>query len=262
MVDDATLTTHTIKKYGWIPDLPDMRDHLYAAPQPTMLTLPTKIDLRPQCPPVYDQGQLGSCTGNAIGAAVQFDRAKQSAKPDFVPSRLFIYYNERDIEHTVAQDSGAMIRDGIKSISKVGVCPEPEWPYVIEQFAQKPPAGAFKDAKKYKAVSYSRLVQTTAQMKGCLASGYPFVFGFTVYDSFESEAVAESGVVPMPQTSEQVLGGHAVLAVGYDDQTQRFIVRNSWGNNWGMAGYFTIPYAYLADDNLAEDFWTVRLIAH
>ena len=261
MADDINLRTHTIKKFGWIPDLPDMRDHMYAAPQPTMLTLPTKIDLRPGCPPVYDQGALGSCTGNAIAAAVQFDRAKQALKPDFVPSRLFIYYNERVIEHTVAQDSGAMIRDGIKSISKLGVCPEPEWPYDINQFAKKPPAAAFKHALAYKAVSYSRLVRTAAQMKGCLASGYPFVFGFTVYESFESEAVAKTGIVPMPQASEQVLGGHAVLAVGYDDQTQRFIVRNSWGTGWGMAGYFTMPYTYITDSNLADDFWTVRLIA-
>jgi C1A family cysteine protease len=261
MADDTNLRTHTIKKFGWIPDLPDMRDHMYAAPQPTMLTLPTKIDLRPSCPPVYDQGALGSCTGNAIAAAVQFIRAKQALQPDFVPSRLFIYYNERVIEHTVAEDSGAMIRDGIKSISKLGVCPEPEWPYDINRFAKKPPAIAFKHALKYKAVSYSRLVRTAAQMKGCLASGYPFVFGFTVYESFESEAVARTGVAPMPQASEQVLGGHAVLAVGYDDQTQRFIVRNSWGTGWGMAGYFTLPYTYLTDSNLADDFWTVRLIA-
>ena len=262
MADEATLRTHTIKKFGWIPDLPDMRDHMYAAPQPTMLSLPAKVDLRPTCPPVYDQGALGSCTGNAIAGAIQFDRAKQAAKPDFVPSRLFIYYNERVIEHTVAQDSGAMIRDGIKSVSKLGVCPEPEWPYDISKFAAKPPATAFKDALKYKAVSYTRLVQTAAQMKGCLASGYPFVFGFTVYESFESEEVAKTGVVPMPQASEKVLGGHAVLAVGYDDTTQRFIVRNSWGTGWGMKGYFTIPYAYVTDNNLADDLWTVRLVAH
>ena len=98
-------------------------------------------------------------------------------------------------------------------------------------------------------------------MKGCLASGYPFVFGFSVYDSFESEAVARSGEMPMPQPTERLLGGHAVLAVGYDDATQRFIVRNFWGRKWGMAGYFTMPYGYMTDSNLADDFWTIRLIA-
>jgi C1A family cysteine protease len=256
------LIPHKIQRYGWKPDLPDFRDHMYSAPQPVVAALPPKVDLRPQCPPVYDQGQLGSCTGNSIAGAIHFDRKKQGLSPDFIPSRLFIYYNERVIEHTVSQDAGAMIRDGIKSISQVGVCPEtPDWPYDITKFAQKPPAQALSDALHHKAVSYQRLVNTLPQMQGCLASGYPFVFGFSVYASFESQAVAQTGVVPMPQPNEQLLGGHAVLAVGYDDASQRFTVRNSWGPNWGMAGYFTIPYAYLTDSNLADDFWTVRTIA-
>jgi len=109
-------------------------------------------------------------------------------------------------------------------------------------------------------VTYSRLTQSLSQLKGCLASGYPFVFGFTVYDSFESQQVAQTGVVPMPAAGEGVLGGHAVLAVGYDDTQQRFIVRNSWGTGWGMQGYFTMPYAYLTEQNLSSDFWTVRLV--
>ena len=142
------------------------------------------------------------------------------------------------------------------------MCPEtPDWPYDITKFAQKPSAQALSDALHHKAVSYQRLVNTLTQMKGCLASGYPFVFGFSVYASFESPTVAQTGVVPMPQPNEQLLGGHAVLAVGYDDAQQRFTVRNSWGPNWGTAGYFTIPYAYLTDGNLADDFWTVRTIA-
>ncbi len=264
MALDPELRSHKVQKYGWIPDLPDIRDHMYAAPQPVLATLPPLVDLRPQCPPVYDQGQLGSCTGNAIAGAVQFVRmnAKPPLTPDFVPSRLFIYYNERVMEHTVRQDSGAMIRDGIKSISKLGVCPEtPDWPYVVAKFAQKPPKPAFKHALQHKAVSYTRLINSVQQMQGCLASGFPFVFGFSVYASFESQAVAQSGIVPMPQAGEQQLGGHAVLAVGYDNSQQRFIVRNSWGTGWGMAGYFTIPYAYLTNNNLADDFWTVRLVA-
>ncbi|MGA2107622.1 MAG: C1 family peptidase [Syntrophorhabdales bacterium] len=251
---------YKIKRYGWTPDLPDHRDHLFAAPFAVLQQLPTSIDLRKQCPPVYDQGELGSCTANAIGAAMEFERMKQGFQ-DFMPSRLFIYYNERVIEGTVASDSGAQIRDGIKSVGAQGVCPESEWPYDVAQFATKPGPQCYADAIKDKAVLYQRLSYNLNQMKGCLASGYPFVFGFTVYDSFESQEVAKTGVAPMPQTGEQTLGGHAVLAVGYDDGQQRFIVRNSWGTGWGMEGYFTLPYAYLIDSNLADDYWTIRLVS-
>src|SRR6059036_708145 len=137
----SLITTHTrkIKRYGWIPDIPDQRDLLYAAPPAFLRALPPRVDLRAQCPPVYDQGQLGSCTANAIGGAIQFDEMKQKLPNPFAPSRLFIYYNERDIEGTVASDSGAMIRDGIKSVNTLGACPENEWPYDITKFTQKPP---------------------------------------------------------------------------------------------------------------------------
>ncbi len=257
----APATPYKIQRYGWIPDLPDARDHLYAAPMAVTAALPPKVDLRPHCPPVYDQGQLGSCTANAIGAAIQFDRMKQKLSPNFIPSRLFIYYNERVIEGTVSTDSGAQIRDGIKSVDKQGACPEPDWPYDISKFTMRPPKADYKEALHDRAASYSRLVQNANLLKGCLASGYPFVFGFTVYESFESPEVARSGVVPMPSTGEKALGGHAVLAVGYDDSTQRFVVRNSWGTGWGMSGYFTMPYQYVTDSNLADDLWTIRLIA-
>jgi C1A family cysteine protease len=208
---------------------------------------------------VYDQGQLGSCTANAIGAAFEFELVKQSL-PDFMPSRLFIYYNERAMEGSVSTDSGAQIRDGIKSVAKQGVCPEPMWPYVIAKFRTKPPKPCYVEALKHRVSLYQRLVPTLNQLKGCLASGYPFVFGFTVYDSFESPAVAKSGHAPMPAPAEAVIGGHAVMAVGFDDSKQWFIVRNSWGTTWGMKGYFTLPYAYVTDPNLADDFWTIRLI--
>ena len=247
--------------FGWVPDLPDQRDFLYAAPVANMAALPTSMDLRSQCPrTVYDQGQLGSCTANAIAGALQFEQIKQSLHT-FIPSRLFIYYNERVMEGTVGTDSGAQIRDGIKSVGSIGAPPETDWPYAINEFAVKPPTKAYKDAPLGKALQYQRVPQVLTQMKGCLASGYPFVYGFTVYESFESPQVAQTGVVPMPAAGEKVLGGHAVLAVGYDDSSQRFIVRNSWGPGWGMGGYFTVPYAYLTDNNLSDDFWTVRLVA-
>jgi len=248
-----------IRHYGWIPDVPDQRDHLYAAPSQYLTALPAATDLRKKCAPVYDQGQLGSCTANAIAGAVEFDRLKQKLH-DFVPSRLFIYYNERKIEGTVPIDSGAMIRDGIKTVASDGVCPEPEWPYVIAKFATRPPAKCYRDAKLDRAVSYQSIVPNVNQMKGCLASGYPFIYGFTVYESFESEAVARTGHAPMPGWSERAVGGHAVMAVGYDESKQWFLVRNSWGTGWGMKGYFTMPYAYLVQPGLSQDFWTIRLV--
>lgn len=253
---------HTIQRYGWIPDLPDQRDHLFSTPPAVHAALPRKVDLTSACPPVYDQGQLGSCTGNGIAAALEFDQLKQGLPDPYTPSRLFIYYNERVIEGTVSTDSGAMIRDGIKSVGHTGACREEGlWPYDISQFAVEPSAEAYADAKNHTAVSYQRVTRSLSQLKGCLAAGYPFVFGFSVYESFETSEVASSGHAPLPAASEQLLGGHAVLAVGYDDAHHRWICRNSWGTGWGKAGYFTLPYAYLTDHNLSSDFWTIRVVA-
>jgi C1A family cysteine protease len=248
-----------IKGYGWNRDMPDGRDLMYAAPPEVVTQLPTKIDLRSGCPDVYDQGQLGSCTANSIGAALEFDQIKQGETP-FTPSRLFIYFNERTIEGTVTSDSGAQIRDGVKSVNQSGAPPETDWPYDISKFADKPPQQAYDDAAKHKSILYQRVTQTLPQLKGCLAAGYPFVFGFTVYESFESQEVASTGEAPMPKAGEKQLGGHAVMAVGYDEDQQRFIVRNSWGPGWGMKGYFTLPYPYLLQDTLSSDFWTIRSV--
>jgi C1A family cysteine protease/GH25 family lysozyme M1 (1,4-beta-N-acetylmuramidase) len=261
-----------IARYGWKPDLPDQRDHSYAVPTAVLKTISGMVDLRPQCPPVYDQGQIGSCTANAIAAALEFDMMKQNL-PSFTPSRLFIYYNERNMEGTVPLDAGAYIRDGIKSVASQGDCPESEWTYdatPAEQPSNLFPPGAkaatapspqcYADAIFHKAMSYQTVDQNLADMKGCLSSGYPFVFGFTVYPSFESDDVARSGNVPMPGADEAPIGGHAVMAVGYHDSQNVFVVRNSWGPLWGMAGYCYMPYAYLLDDNLSDDFWTIRIV--
>lgn len=242
--------------YGWVPDLPDQRDILYGAVQAVPARLPPSVDLRPGCSPVENQGQLGSCTGNSIAGAVEFLERKDGVR--FVNvSRLFIYYNERVIEHTTKSDSGAMIRDGIKTVVKQGVCSERKWPYVITKFAVKPPVACYQEALQHQVISYQRIL-TVDEMRACLAQGFPFVFGFTVYESFQSQQVAQTGVVAMPQPGERVVGGHAVLAVGYNDGDRQFMVRNSWGAGWGLSGYFTMPYDYLANRNLSDDMWTIR----
>ena len=251
---------HSSKKYsyGWLPDVPDHRDLLYAAPNAIVRKLPTKIDLRTKCPQVYDQGALGSCTANALGAAFQFGQIKQSI-PDFLPSRLFIYYNERVLIHSVLSDSGAFIRDGIKTMNLQGVCNEKDWPYLTDQFAVKPPQKLYEKATTNQVLSYLRLNNANLiQLQACLAEGFPFVFGFTVFESFQS--IGKNGIMPMPKIKEQRLGGHAVMAVGYDEKKSVFIVRNSWGKSWGDQGYFYMPFTYINDINKADDFWTIRLV--
>jgi C1A family cysteine protease len=247
-----------IKTYGWIPDLPDARDHVYKVAKP--IALPPSMDLRSHCPPVIDQGQLGSCTANALANAHLYEQLQQRVPVAFLPSRLFIYYNERVLEHTVKSDSGASLRDGIKTVNKQGVCPETMWPYVTRKFAVKPSAKCYKTALTHQVVDYQAIPRTLDQFKTCLASGFPFVFGFSVYESFESAEVAKTGLVPMPQSGEAQLGGHAVMAVGFDDAQQRFIVMNSWGTGWGLQGFFLMPYAYLMNAGLSSDFWTIRMV--
>ncbi|MCX5686476.1 MAG: C1 family peptidase [Candidatus Omnitrophica bacterium] len=235
--------------YGWLPDIPDQRDYLYGAIRP-VIRLPDKVDLRDLCSAVENQGDLGSCTAQALAGNIEFLDNKLDALYTDV-SRLFIYYNERALIDTIEYDSGASLRDGIKTLKNDGVCHEENWPYLISKFDKKPPKKCYAEAKQHLVQSYHR-IHTLGEMFTCLAEGYPFVFGFTVYESFESAKVKKTGVVNMPKKGEVALGGHAVMAIGYDKAKKRFLVRNSWG----IDGYFTMPFEYL--ETLAEDFWTIR----
>ena len=217
---------------------------------PGLATL-TTVDLRPKLPPVYDQGQLGSCTANALVAAFQYE------KPSFMGSRLFLYYNERLLMGSVHYDSGATLADGIKCLKTYGVCAEKEWPYVISAFTKKPPAQCYKNALLNRAVTVTNIIQTGAGMRASINAGFPFVVGFMVYASFESPQVNATGIIPMPSPRERMLGGHAVLICGYNDKKQWWIARNSWGTSWGDKGYFYLPYAYLLNRNLASDLWNI-----
>ena len=242
--------------YGWLPDIPDHRDFMYQGIKPKKLRLPSSVDLREHCSAVENQGALGSCTANALAGNIEFLEIKFNAVSTYVDvSRLFIYYFERAIEHTVDTDSGAMLRDGVKSLNVNGVCPESMWPYIIKNFAKMPYADVVEEAQGHTISSYHRLT-THSDRLTCLTEGFPFVFGFAVYESFESQQTARTGIAQMPKKDEPMVGGHAVLAVGFDQPSKRFIVRNSWGTGWGMDGYFTIPFEYL--DTMADDFWTIR----
>jgi C1A family cysteine protease len=240
-----------------IPDLPDKRYLIFKLPTRKFVRFPPSVDLREYCSPVEDQGELGSCTAQALVGALEYLENKTQGQGQYTDySRLFLYYNERVYINTELEDSGAIIRDGIKSLNRKGICEETLWPHDISKFAEKPPKACYTDARAHKTVSYQRL-NTFDQMKACLASGYPFIFGFTVYESFMwSENM---GTIPMPDiVSESVIGGHAVLAVGYNEQDKRFLCRNSWGTKWGERGDFTMPYAYVKDRDLSDDFWTIR----
>ena len=250
----------TVKRYGWKPDLPDHRDFKWILPLSTPLPPAVDLSLDPTEPPIYNQGEEGSCTANAIGALFQAELRKQGL-PDFMPSRNFLYYNERAMEGDVNQDGGAQIRDGMKSIATLGICSETDWPYDPNQMATKPSADCYQKALANVVKIYQRVDQNPQSLKGCLAQGFRFVLGISIFESFESGSVASTGLVPMPGPNESCLGGHAVACVGYDDVTKMFKCRNSWGPAWGLSGFFLLPYDYVMNPGMSSDFWTARLVS-
>lgn len=247
------MTNHA---FGWKPDLQDQRDYKFSSIR-TVVELPKSIDLRKRCSKVEDQGNIGSCTANsAIGLLEFLDAVPDNTYVNL--SRLFLYYNTRLIEGSQGYDSGCTIRDAMKSLNTYGVCPESRWPYTTSKYKVKPNATSYKDALRRVVKNYYSL-RTLGEIKASLAQGKPVVFGFTVYEEFDSEETARTGVAEMPGPNEAVLGGHAVLAVGYDDNDDggRLIVRNSWSEAWGKKGYFTMPYQFVTS-GIASDFWTVE----
>lgn len=250
-----------MRKYGWIRDLPDIRDVYAREKFPSYVAkLPVAWDVRDPDIPVLDQGDLGSCTANAIVTAFMHSQKHQGLDL-FTGSRLFLYYNEREMLGTVEYDSGAIIRDGMKAINRQGLCPEEDWEYIPKRFTQRPPDHAYSHALKHQSIQYLRMYQTPRYIKMALYNGFPVIFGFMVYESIESEKVAKTGVIPFPQKKKEVaLGGHAVIIVGYDDNTRLFTIQNSWGESWGDKGYGYMPYAYVLDRKLSSDFWILRTV--
>lgn len=248
------------RRYGWKRDLPSPfypeHMHLDLAAKPIL----PETDMRPSWPEPYDQGALGSCTGNGLGGAVHYV-LKHAGKvsSSWLPSRLFIYYNERAREGTISEDSGANISDGIKVIQHNGVPDELFCPYDVNRFTQRPSTSAFSAALQHRAISVGKLKQTHADLRTALSQGYNIVFGFTVFESFESQDVADTGIVPMPTAGESMLGGHCMVLVGHSDSRNRYIGRNSWGSSWALGGYCEFPYEYIESEHLASDFWIVKV---
>jgi len=250
--------TRTQHAYGYRRDRLDHRD-LILHDALTVGPLPAHVDLRETGHldfPVSDQGQLGSCTANAIAAGIRYAELAQREPHPIEPSRLFIYFEERRREGTTDSDAGAELRSGLKVAAK-GYPAESLWPYDIGRFAERPPMSAYQAARHEHVTRYYRVPTSPLAMKGALALGYPVVIGFAVYAGLESNAAARTGMVPMPDPHEAPIGGHAVLLTGYDDSSRLWTCRNSWGD-WGDGGYFHAPYGYLDSPSFASDFWTMR----
>jgi len=254
--------------YCWRPDNTDLGDEYKRYKRNIVSTNLTRVvNNVAHCGPVLDQGELGSCTANAIAGAYTYrynleNNTLAGSATEFLPSRLFVYYNERRMEGNVKTDAGAEIKDGIKSIKKLGACPESMWPYDISKFTEKPPTECYDEAKEcHHATEEHRVVKTLDSLKGCLETGRVFAFGFVVFESFEDQSKWTGAVMPLPAKGEKVLGGHAVLCVGYDDDKKSFLVRNSWGAKWGLEGNFYMPYEFMTgtfnlhDFDLKETHW-------
>ncbi|BDD79682.1 hypothetical protein [Burkholderia phage FLC9] len=261
----------TISKYNRKKKTQDDRDFVYEGHKRFGdAAIPPKADLTPYLGPVFDQDQLGSCTANACAGALEYEENIQAANDNAVClSRLFLYWNERNLEGTVDQDSGGEIRDVVKVAAKYGAPLETTWPYNEDKFTVKPSLEAYNEGLQHRALKYEAVPQDLTAFKHVLAVlNRPILIGITVFDSFESDETIASGVVPMPKHHENCVGGHAVLCVGYDDEKQAFLVRNSWNTIYPPAwpgskekGSFWLPYEYMMNPELAEDFWVITQIS-
>jgi C1A family cysteine protease len=267
--------------YGYKKDVgTDHKMFSFVRNHPQAIQLPPKTNLIEKFRDVledaqlpYDQKTLGSCTSQSLAFAFMYDELSQHNKALFMPARLFIYYNERNLEGTTDQDSGAQISDGVAVLKKYGVCEESLWPYDCSRFTVKPSDECYSQGLQSRLLSAQKLTNDLDQIKSALVAGHPIVFGFSVYESFESEQVASTGIMPIPRDTEKLMGGHAVVIVGYDDAKQGVLVRNSWGPEWGTCavegdahkGYFWMPYTFLTGTNTngqpyCTDFWTLGQI--
>ena len=241
---------------NWVTDKVDKRDYIF---RPYLVYAQSqKVDLRQYCPPIQNQGSLGSCTGYSIGSAIEILNRKQNKQ--HLVSKLFIYYNERLLEGTVLYDRGAYIRDGLKAVNRYGAPLDGLWPYIIKKFAVQPSKQAYDDAIKRRVTVYERCPDFNSVI-AALNQHKPVVVGFYVYSSFLK--INRTGIMPYPIVGRELfLGGHAVCLVGYDMAKQTFIARNSWGTAWGDGGYFYMPFKVIQNPQMSSDFWTMSVVTN
>jgi len=242
---------------GWHPGRPHVGDKWLRFYPKQLAALPTTNARFSTLSPIWNQGQAGSCTAHGILRGYHFAAKKAGADVPML-SRLMLYFDERSIEGTTAQDAGAAISDGLATISKQGVCPESEWPYDLNHLYDAPPSQCYADAVKHEALDHAQVQVDLNQVKGVLAAGYPVIVGFTCYESLESATTAASGIVPLPGNFERQIGGHCVCLNGFWDDNQGLIgFDNSWGTSWGKSGSGFFPYQWF-NQNLMSDFWVIH----
>jgi C1A family cysteine protease len=244
------------KHFGWIPDSKDERDRKYSLKR--SVNLLSKVDFRDRFPRVWNQETLGSCTAHAVGAACLYQDIYDEDSSITVPSLLYIYYMTRALEGSIGIDAGATIRNTVKAVVKFGYPLDDLWPYKISDFSKRPDENVIRSAAREKVSYYERIDRDLSHIQEVLSRSDPIVLGFTVYDSIYGQDVEKTGVIPIPKKKEKVLGGHAVLACGYDNERQALIIRNSWGEDWGEKGYGYLPFDYISDPKLSADFWTIH----
>jgi C1A family cysteine protease len=249
------------RHFGTGRDSESSLDWHYRPHSSVVRRLPAVVDLRRHCPPVYDQLHLNSCSANAIAAALRYDEIKEGRPHVPSPSRLFIYYNERVKAGVVDTNSPVSLRYGYGCVATFGSCPDAMWPYQVRRFRRPPTPSCFRAARRHRAIAYYRIRRSMAQLRACLAEGFPFVMALAVHASMMGRDVRRTGLVPMPTPHDRLRGGHAVLAVGYDHARKLIIFRNSWGRGWGDRGYGYLPYHFVASPVLTWDFWTMRRVS-
>jgi len=240
-------------QFGWNPQAPDYRDYKFTAP---LKALPKSTNRLTTSLPIYDQQRLGACVSCGCARLWQHRRLMERQGCSMA-SRLFIYYQGRAIEGTIPWDSGLWVRDGMKVLAKWGAPYETEWPYNIRRFTWKPPTTAYKKALNDIALEYRAVQPNLNALKAALAAGNPIVGGFSVFSSFVSDYVARTGLMPMPKKGEARLGGHCVTFDAFSDSDQTFWCANSWGTDWGIGGWFKMPYANLSN---CADFWVLTKV--